>query len=115
MSCRNAQVLPQFDDASEAGLTSTTTTLDQNTYSGGTVAFSADLLSTYTPGDTGADPARPFFLHELAHLVGLGHVNDQTQIMFPYTGFARTFGRRDLTGLRALAPRGYASTTNAHR
>lgn len=94
-----------FPDASMAGLTSTAVDHTTNSITGGTVAFNADLLGTYTPGATGADPRQALFLHELAHLVGLDHVADETQIMFPYTGYARTFGAGDLAGLHALAPR----------
>lgn len=94
-----------FPDASMAGLTSTAVDHTTNSITGGTVAFNADLLGTYTPGATCADPRQALLLHELGHLVGLDHVADETQIMFPYTGFARTFGAGDLAGLHALAPR----------
>jgi hypothetical protein len=94
-----------FADASIAGLTSTAVDHATNSITGGTVAFNADLLGSYTPGATGADPRSALLLHELGHLAGLDHVADNTQIMFPYTGYARTFGAGDLAGLRALAPR----------
>lgn len=97
-----------FTDANEAGLTSTTTDAANTTITGGTIAFNADLVGTYTPGATGADPLEALVLHELGHLVGLAHVNDQTQIMYPYTGYAHVLGAGDLAGLRALAPRGCA-------
>ena len=41
--------------------------------------------------------------HELAHLVGLDHVDDPTQLMYPTTSVTRTgFGAGDLAGLAAL-------------
>jgi len=97
-----------FSDANVAGLTSTATDPDTNTIIGGTVAFNTDLLGTYTPGSTGDDPRSALLAHELAHLAGLGHTPDPTQIMYPYTGFSRTYGAGDLKGLQALAPRGCA-------
>lgn len=40
--------------------------------------------------------------HELGHLVGLAHVDDRTQVMYPKAGGATAFGAGDLAGLRAL-------------
>lgn len=41
--------------------------------------------------------------HELAHLVGLDHVDDPTQLMYPSTSVTRSgFGLGDLAGLAAL-------------
>ncbi len=41
-------------------------------------------------------------MHELGHLVGLDHVTDERQLMFPSTTFQTTFGEGDLQGLRIL-------------
>lgn len=42
-------------------------------------------------------------LHELGHLVGLAHVADQTQLMFPESSYAVTdFQSGDLTGAAIL-------------
>jgi hypothetical protein len=46
------------------------------------------------------------FAHEFAHLAGLDHVPDPSQLMYAYSGFARQFGAGDLAGLRALATPG---------
>ena len=41
--------------------------------------------------------------HEFGHLVGLDHVDDPTQLMYPSTSPAvSTFGGGDLAGLAAL-------------
>jgi hypothetical protein len=45
-------------------------------------------------------------MHEGAHVVGLGHVNDETQLMNPAsTGLGGTFGAGDLAGLAAIGAR----------
>lgn len=41
-------------------------------------------------------------MHELGHLVGLDHVDDDRQLMFPSTTFQTTFGNGDLEGLMIL-------------
>lgn len=54
-----------------------------------------------------ADPARvsgarAVLLHELAHLVGLAHVADPSELMYPTTSTVLDFGVGDLTGLYRL-------------
>jgi hypothetical protein len=76
-----------------------------------------DGASTYVTGEVHLDPqaldamartageplARAVILHELAHLVGLAHVKDPTQIMFPRVQKGVVaFGAGDLRGLAAL-------------
>ena len=58
-------------------------------------------------GGVGANPPwssigpGPVLLHELAHAVGLDHVNDTTQLMnaFASASGPTTYGAGDLTGL----------------
>jgi hypothetical protein len=57
-----------------------------------------DMLAS--PG--GADVARAIVLHELGHLVGLDHVSDASQLMYPSTSGVLDFAAGDLTGLAAL-------------
>jgi hypothetical protein len=59
----------------------------------------ADLLGSAR----GRAVARGIVLHELGHLVGLGHVGDASQLMFPETSEDTTdFAAGDLRGLAAL-------------
>ena len=50
-----------------------------------------------TPGDQG-----PVLLHELAHVIGLGHVPEQGELMQPSGGGLTDYGPGDLAGLHAL-------------
>ena len=63
----------------------------------GTVYLDLDLLGQ--PGLASVPAYLPVLRHELAHLVGLDHIDDPTQLMFPTTGFAVSFQPGDLTGL----------------
>ena len=85
---------------------------------GGSAAVTRDGLSVYVTGsvtlDTGdlgelmAAPATRatalgIVTHELGHLVGLDHVDDPTQLMYPSTtSSVSTFAAGDLAGLAAL-------------
>ena len=62
------------------------------------------LAAGFGPGTTDGE----VLLHELAHAVGLGHVLDPTQVMYPQTTHSESeFGAGDRAGLAALgAPAG---------
>jgi hypothetical protein len=62
------------------------------------------VASGFGPGTTDGE----VLLHELAHAVGLGHVLDATQVMYPQTTSSESqFGAGDRAGLAALgAPAG---------
>ena len=67
----------------------------------GQVALDADhqLPGGFGPGATEGE----VFLHELAHAVGLGHVLDPTQVMYPQTTNSESqYGAGDRAGLAAL-------------
>ena len=67
----------------------------------GQVALDADhrLPGGFGPGATEGE----VLLHELAHAVGLGHVRDPTQVMFPQTTNSESqYGAGDRAGLTAL-------------
>jgi hypothetical protein len=42
------------------------------------------------------------FLHELGHMMGLGHVNDPAQLMYPVATTRTAYGTGDLEGLYHL-------------
>jgi hypothetical protein len=72
-------------------------------YVTGAVELDPARLSGIQRSPGGDKIVRAVVLHELGHLVGLAHVADATQIMYPQSQAAVTdFGAGDLTGLRAL-------------
>lgn len=69
----------------------------------GTVVLDQPDLAAILERADGYAQARAIVAHELAHLVGLGHVDDESQLMFPRTTPSRTlFGAGDLQGLSRL-------------
>jgi hypothetical protein len=70
---------------------------------GGNIAVEPDVLgaSRVVPG-TGVRSVGVVVMHEVAHLVGLDHVNDQEMIMAPAISRYSTWGAGDLTGLQVV-------------
>lgn len=80
----------------------------------GQVALDADhrLPGGFGPGETEGE----VLLHELAHAVGLGHVMDPTQVMFPQTTNSESqYGAGDRAGLHALGRKAGCLPTPAPR
>jgi hypothetical protein len=69
----------------------------------GAVAIDGDLASQL-PMTFGGGSVGSIVLHELAHAVGLAHVNDKNEIMNPVVGgwTPRTWGPGDAEGLRQV-------------
>lgn len=72
-------------------------------YLTGVVSLDAGQFPEILAGPNGTAIARSIVLHELGHLVGLAHVDDDQQLMFPETRRAvLDFAAGDLTGLATL-------------
>lgn len=74
-------------------------------YVTGTVSLDAGQVPDVLTEPDGAATLRSVVLHELAHLVGLSHVDDDGELMFPEArrGFT-DYADGDRTGLAALGP-----------
>lgn len=97
------QEVPDFhaDIAGKAGPASVSTSEGDQAYVSGVVMLDpASIVAARAGGGQAA--AKAIVLHELGHLVGLAHVGDRTQLMFPQSGRVTTYGRGDLAGLAAL-------------
>lgn len=72
-------------------------------YVTGQIRLDAETLGQLLSRPQGPELARAVIEHELGHLVGLAHVDDPMEVMYPRAGPVITqFGPGDLTGLAAL-------------
>lgn len=71
-------------------------------YVTGAVALDAAQFSQILSRPDGDADARAIILHELAHVLGLAHVNDPAQLMYPTTSDVHDFAAGDLAGLVRL-------------
>jgi len=76
----------------------------EDLYVSGWVAINAD--DPNTPGFGFPGQQGPVILHELGHLMGLGHVPTAGELMHPEGGGVVDFGPGDLDGLRQLGAEG---------
>jgi hypothetical protein len=76
----------------------------EDVYVSGWVAINAD--DPNTPGFSFPGQQGPVILHELGHLMGLGHVRTTGELMHPAGGGVVDFGPGDLEGLRQLGAEG---------
>ena len=72
-------------------------------YLSGAVSLDAPRLGELLDGRDGRSVVRSIILHELGHLIGLAHVDDDQQLMFPEANRdVPDFAAGDLTGLATL-------------
>ncbi len=65
-----------------------------------TIVIDSSVRELYSPGFSTGGSRGSTLLHELAHAVGLDHVDDPTQLMHPVeTGQPAAYGAGDLAGL----------------
>ncbi|WP_456817330.1 matrixin family metalloprotease [Cellulomonas sp. URHB0016] len=75
----------------------------RSTYVTGAVTIDAEELGRLLAAPNGSGVAIGVLTHELGHLVGLAHVDDATQLMYPRTSAnVTTFGAGDRAGLALL-------------
>lgn len=83
--------IAQYNYTGNAGL---------STILGGSITFNSSL--TWSPyGDSGGADFYAVALHEIGHIIGLGHVNDPTEIMNPVVS-SDTLGTGDIAGAQYL-------------
>lgn len=71
-------------------------------YVTGGVDLDTEEFAPLLASPEGTAVARAVVLHELGHLLGLDHVAEAGQLMFPTTSDVLDFGDGDLTGLVQL-------------
>ena len=104
ISWQTEQENPEFvtDIAGEAGSVPVSVDGGPTTFVSGVVDLDAAAFARFLAAPDGVPVARAIVLHELGHLVGLGHVPDPGQLMYPETSSALDFAPGDLTGLARL-------------
>ncbi len=104
VSWATADEVPDFgvDIAGEAGPLGAFTPSGDTVWVSGRVNLDAAYFRTLVARPGGPAQAEAIVLHELGHLVGLAHVNDKRQLMFPRAGSTLVYGLGDLAGLQSL-------------
>ena len=66
------------------------------------MALDAGAFAEMADQSTGFEQSRAIIMHELGHVVGLDHVDDPDQLMFPRTTGRLDWGAGDRRGLAAM-------------
>lgn len=78
----------------------------QGVWVSGRMRFNVDTDYMYTPGFGAYGSRVALMMHEIGHMVGLDHVNDDTQLMYATVSGAADAGRGDMDGFAALGSAG---------
>lgn len=100
----NAQETPGLaGDVAGTGGSASVTVDGLSVYVTGEITLDTEELAPLVATPDGTAVAIGVVTHELAHVVGLGHVDDPTQLMYPSTNLTVTsFAAGDRAGLAAL-------------
>jgi hypothetical protein len=91
------------DTVGQAGSTAVSLGKGPRVFVTGTVSLDAGRMPEILSFRDGEETARAIVLHELGHVVGLAHVDDPDQLMYPEARReVSDFAAGDLTGLAAL-------------
>ncbi|MEZ0449984.1 matrixin family metalloprotease [Cellulomonas sp. ICMP 17802] len=98
------QETPQLaGDVAGVGGSAAVTRAGRSVYVTGSVTLDAEDVGTLMSMPATRAAALGIVTHEFGHLVGLDHVDDPTQLMYPSTSLSvSTFGAGDLAGLAVL-------------
>lgn len=88
--------------AGEGGSTAIGRHDDDLHYVTGQIVLDGDDLAVADYGGLGLDMTRAVILHEVGHLLGLDHVDDPTQLLYPNSQGLTHYAAGDLAGLRLL-------------
>ena len=97
--------LPQaalYDRAVAMGGSTTPARAGRQVYSTGAVTFRRSSFEAIAGRLGGEEEAKAIALHEIGHVLGLAHVQDTNEIMYPSEGHTTDLGPGDRTGLRIL-------------
>ena len=97
--------VPDFgtDITGEAGPIGIGTPNGDNTYISGTLYLDAQKMTAVGTTSNGLPAEQVVVLHELGHLVGLAHINDPNQVMYPRSDTRLSgYNQGDRSGLVAL-------------
>lgn len=97
--------VPDFgtDITGEAGPIGLGTPSGDSTYISGTLYLDAQKMTALGATSNGLSAEQVVVLHELGHLVGLAHIDDPSQVMYPRSdGRLSGYNQGDRTGLAAL-------------